>query len=416
MKPLSALVVLALLASLAKPQDLVVHTGETVTISEPLAVPAPWLFLTLHYDTIIVETGGTLRFEPMVYGAKLIVHRGILVEGLIDFSGQDGPIPRKISSPLLQNIGGAGGPGGSRGGIGNPNPGQSNPKGGDALDAYDTQVSAAGGVGGETAYGSFSPWPAAGGGGGRLAADQPVTTPPLSPANLGLVATAGMDGFPTAHGAIGGQIPPAGGVAGPSAFIDANPANDFWGRRFVPSSGAIVIGELASPIGGRGGGAGGNVVLSTTYPTVPWTHFNNIPGRGAGGGGGLAVIVTPRMNIVGEGRIRANGGNGPAIPWPGSTNETGGGGGGGSGGMIVLQITTLDLRAANLRCITALGGRGGTGFTSHHDEIGAGGNGGPGILQLHMVNGPTGILLPPNKALADMTAPTALVLLPEPSL
>lgn len=80
--------------------------------------------------------------------------------------------------------------------------------------------------------------------------------------------------------------------------------------------------------------------------------------------------------------------------------------------MLVIQVTTLDMRSANQRAITALGGRGGQGMGNLHDTTAAGGNGGPGLVQLHMVNGPGGILLPPGKLISDMTAPTPYLLQP----
>jgi hypothetical protein len=415
MRAVSLLVIAAVLGSASNAQDLVVHSGETVTLEEPTVFLPPVSLGQLTYDTIIVESGGVLRFQPTPSGVRLEARRGILVYGLIDLSGENARPIRIFNSALLQEVGGVGGPGGSRGGTGNPTPGQSSPKGGDGLNPNDGAVNSFGGAGGETSYGFFSPNWAAGGGGARLAADQPVTAAPLSPLNLGLVATSGFDGWLLGHGAISGQSPPRGGAAGPSVFLDANPLNDFWGRELDPLTGTILVGELVTPRGGRGGGAGGDCVLSTSFPSVPWTAFNNLKGAGAGGGGGLGAIVTPRLNIVGDGSIRSNGGDGAVHPIT-NTNIKGGGSGGGSGGMLLLQVTTLDLRMANPRCITALGGRGGTGAFGAHDAMSAGGNGGPGILQLHMVNGPSGILLPAGKTLFDMTSPLAHVLLPEPGL
>ena len=42
--------------------------------------------------------------------------------------------------------------------------------------------------------------------------------------------------------------------------------------------------------------------------------------------------------------------------------------------MLVIQVTTLDMRSANQRAITALGGRGGQGMGNLHDTTAAGGN------------------------------------------
>lgn len=407
---------LVLSPSLASGQDVVVHCGETLTLEgfdlAPNPVPA-----TFTYDTLIIEQGGVLRFAPTTSGVRLDVRRGVRVEGLIDLSGENAHPVRVSFSGYLQELGGRGGPGGGRGGTGNFMPGQSNPKGGDGLDPRGLILDGFGGFGGESSYGALGIIPAAGGGGGRFAADQPIDPVPSSPLNLGLVATNGMNGSSTAHSAVGPGVP-LGGLAGISVFSDANPLNDFWGRQPDPLTGAILIGELANPVGGRSGGAGGDAIHSTTFPMTPWLGTRLRKGAGGGGGGGLGVIRTPRLEILGEGKIRANGGDGAREPpnEPAYPND-GGASGGGSGGMLLLQVTTLDLRSAGLRAITALGGRGGDPNPIYPGStISRGGNGGPGIVQLHMVNGSSGILLPANHTLADMTAPTAYVLLPEPNL
>jgi hypothetical protein len=407
----------ALLSSLSSGQDVVVHCGETLTLAGIDHSPST-LLGTFTYDSLIVERGGVLRFTPTTSGVHLEVRGGMRVEGLVDLSGEDARPVRVSFSGYLQELGGLGGPGGGRGGTGNFSPGQSNPKGGDGLDPAGLVLTGFGGIGGDSCYGQLAPpLPAAGGGGGRLEADQPVDPLPLSPLNLGLVATDGIAGASTGHSALGPGSP-RGGSAGQPVFSDSNPFNDFWGRQVDPMTGAILIGELVNPAGGRGGGAGGDSIQSVTFPMMPYLQARMRKGAGGGGGGGLAVIKTPRLEILGDGRIRSDGGDGARMssvlsPY---SEDNGGGSGGGSGGMILLQVTTLDLRSADERAITALGGRGGPGVPLPVFSPSGGGNGGPGIIQLHMVNGRSGIHLPTNRTLADMTAPTAYVLLPEPNL
>jgi hypothetical protein len=402
----------ALLCSTSFGQDVVVHCGETLTLDG-----ADYTQITFTYDTLIIESGGVLRFAPTALGVRLVARRGIRIEGLVDISGENAHPVRYAINGYVQELGGMGGPGGGHGGIGNLTPGESNPKGGDGRDSRGFTVQGIGGIGGDSSYGAVSPPLAAGGGGGRLASDQPVVPGALSPLNLGLVATNGLDGSPAGLSPLGPGFP-RGGSAGPSVFLDSNPLNDFWGRKLDPTTAAIIIGELAHPIGGRGGGAGGDAIGSATFPLVPWQAGREQIGAGGGGGGGLVVIRTPRLEFFGEGRIRANGGDGARLPANANVFAAtrGGGSGGGSGGMILLQVTTLDLRSADARAITALGGRGGEGMSYPTFQQSGGGNGGPGIIQLHMVNGASGILLPTNRTLADMTAPTAYVLLPEPNL
>ena len=401
---LAYVLALSTFAPCVKAQDVVVHGGETKRIQ---------VNDVLTYDTVIVEPGGVLRLDSTIR-ATLHVARGMRIEGTLDLSGEDARPQRHSGGGALQAQGGAGGPLGGWGGTGHPTIGASCAQGGSGLDTIGAVPQTGGGGGGDTAVGlvAGSSRYAGGGGGGRLAADQPVTAPPLALANLGLVATPGFPGAQQVQSALVPGSPPRGGTSGALVFVDNNPLNDFWGSRFDPVTQTTIVGELFLPIAGRGGGGGGDSITSSSFPQTPYNPYNEIKGSGGGGGGGLGVIVTPRLEIVGAGAIRANGGMGaPSADLTGNPRP-GGAGGGGSGGMLVIQVTTLDMRSANQRAITALGGRGGQGMGNLHDTTAAGGNGGPGLVQLHMVNGPGGILLPPGKLISDMTAPTPYLLQP----
>ena len=59
---------------------------------------------------------------------------------------------------------------------------------------------------------------------------------------------------------------PDPGAGGPSPFTDGDTSNDFYGRRFDPSSGLFTEGEMTAPWAGSGGGAGG-VFWSTNSAT-----------------------------------------------------------------------------------------------------------------------------------------------------
>jgi hypothetical protein len=400
---------LALAAPVVSAQIIVVHPCETLVL-DPNASP-------IVIDQLIVEPGGTLR---VAWGSQLRIHAlsGIHIEGLADFSGEHAHEIVLRYNGTIQEVGGLGGPMAGMGGLGNPVPGTANPKGGDALNFFG-HPSHRNARGGESAYnGSNNPTPrrAGGGGGGAFAANQPVVPNPFDPANLGLIALDGFDGPAQAFGALTHQSPPRRGAAGVSIFIDNDPTNDFWGRAIDPISHNLIIGELPFPNGGRGGGAGGDSYMTSSFPPTPYLSGSMNKGAGGGGGGGLAILVTPRFEISGDGVVRCNGGNGAAGENTNGFDHIGGGSGGGSGGMLIVQAGLIDLHAANPRCLTALGGRGGPGANDVHHTTGAGGDGGPGIIQFHTTNGLADIRLPSNKTLADMTAPTAHVLLPESGL
>ena len=192
-----------------------------------------------------------------------------------------------------------------------------------------------------------------GGGGGAFGPSIPNSS------EVGARAEDGCDGAATAFGALTSVLIPAGGLAGTGAFVDADPRNDFFGRKLTPTG--LLVGKLLATPAGTGGGAGG---------------------------GGENTSFFDRI---------------------------GGGSGGGSGGQLILQARLFDFSTADPNAIRAIGGAGGVGADNSDTAlIGCGGDGGPGVVQVHTVNGTeSSILLPPGMTLGDITIPDAHVLLPE---
>jgi hypothetical protein len=76
----------------------------------------------------------------------------------------------------------------------------------------------------------------AGGGGGRFGADMLLASGCPNQTIIGLDAEDGSDGSISAGSAIAGVGQrPSGGAVGASPFVDANSANDFWGRMVLPA-------------------------------------------------------------------------------------------------------------------------------------------------------------------------------------
>lgn len=366
---------------------------------------------------LTIAAGATLRFVGDA-PVNLRVHGTLRVDGTLDASGSGFPSSIGVTTfntTNLQEPGRAGGPGGGRGGIGNVINFASSPIGGDGVGGY---FSTGGGHGGESGFDASSSVDArrpGGGGGGALGPALPLVVPnPLDPLNTGRAARHGRDGSNLASSALDPASVPAGGLAGVVPFVDADPDNDFFGRKVVVGTGRIVVGELVTPRGGSGGGAGGNAVQSAVFPNPNWTVSSDEKGAGGAGGGGL-LIVRAQLVVVGpEGRIRLDGAAGGSGENSSGINCVGGGSGGGSGGMLVLHARRIDLGAAQDACIRALGGDGGRGMNNMPDAVGAGGDGGPGLLQFHVANGANDVILPAGRTLADMTLPPAHVLLPQP--
>ncbi|TAJ17997.1 MAG: hypothetical protein EPO68_08480 [Planctomycetota bacterium] len=361
----------------------------------------------------------SLRIEP---GAVLrvvgkyefhVVAQSIEIDGTLDASGWSAQDVATLGTGNLVEQGALGAAGGGRGGSANKITSSSTPQGDAGFGVYDG-FSGLGGGGGESGFDATSSSNVdkrrgAGGGGGAFGPD-------VVGGGVGLVAAKGANGGPTATGCVTGLQPPKGGAIAPRAFVDANPDNDFFGQKpFLPGLPPIV-GELAYPRPGVGGGAGGNSCAGPTFPTPVWTPNSDEKGAGGGGGGGLLIAEAQTVRIGLTGRIVANGGSGASGENTLALNHVGAGSGGGSGGMIVIQANALDLSQAAPGVFEARGGKGGAGLTSNPTSVGSGGDGGPGLVQVHAVNGASVAYPPayasPIAALQALSVPPAHLLLP----
>lgn len=359
-------------------------------------------------DELVIEPSARLR----IVGPRrfvVLARLRILVEGTLDLDGFDSNGVVTLNTANIPEPGAAGNAGGGSGGTASALVSQQTPAGQDGFGPF--QALGGGGGGGEGSYPLVSTLArrAAGGGGGAFALAQPVALDPGDLANLGLIAEPGFDGSAQAFGAVTAATPPQGGAAGASPFVDGDPQNDFWGRRYDPLTQSVVLGELAAPRAGSGGGAGGDANRGS--PSLPFTPTAAAKGAGGGGGGGLCMLHAPLIRLGATGSIHADGGSGGGGENTSGLDRIGGGSGGGSGGMLVLQARLLDLRFAVDESLSARGGAGGVGANNAPRAEGAGGNGGPGLIQLHATRG--GLWLPPGSSAADLSVPDAWVLLPE---
>ena len=392
----------ALLLVQAPAQDWIIPSGTTVHY-DTTGTARP-----LYFGRVVIETGARLVVrgdEPLS-----IVCAELSVEGELDVSGERSLGVLTLNTTNIPEVGAPGGPGGGAGGTGSVNTPAPSPMGLPGL-AY--RGLGRGGGGGESAYalGASESRRAAGGGGGRLAADRFFDPNPLHPSNRGYVATDGLGGNPVGLGAVSQSLPAAGGAAGAAVFADSDPSNDFWGVRVTAAG--LQVGEAPRPMGGRGGGAGGDASRSATFPSALFLAGGDEKGAGGGGGGGLLLVNARVIRIGPSGVIRADGGDGGGGENTLFFDRIGGGSGAGSGGWVVLQALQFDLRLTGPDALRALGGRGGRGANEQHDVQGAGGNGGPGVIQLHTPDGTQGaLLLPAGLGLEALTAPDAVVLLP----
>lgn len=415
----------------------------------------------VEVDDFVVAAGATL-FVQGPNSFQLLATGRVVIEGRIEASGAsalDGAYYNVLGVP---RPGGVGRAGGGRGGDGNPLGDIAAPCGAAGDGAFGS--SGAGGGGGETAWSPLAPEDVrrgAGGGGGRFGPDQLATvgTGSFDQTRIGLDAEKGFDNVLATNGAIYGPGPAHGGAIGLSPFVDADPTNNYFGRRFDPSSGQLALGELIRPWAGAGGGGGGNALRLTTGPFPgpynPWNVNSGASGGGGGGGGSVHVLAFGPIVFGASGEITVRGGNGGAGANTIFLNRVGGGGGGGSGGHVVLQTSSyLDLRQRTLPiggpngptlAIDARGGQGaagrdnlggawistsgpaetapnldacppgypGSGLNSCRGAVnGAGGDGGPGLIQLHTPNGRPGsdpnvadILLPVGTTIAEFCSP-----------
>lgn len=419
----------------------------------------------IEVRNVSIAPGATVRVlgpNPLVIYAS----GSVRIEGKLDVSGLSSFGVQTLNTTNIPEFGAGGAAGGGKGGTGNPNPTSATYKGGNGFGAFG--VADAGGGGGETGWNNISAASldgrrGAGGGGGSFGPNQAQTfgsTAQFGEWDQSFIGLDGEEGFenrdPNAQGAYTGPAGPMGGRVGPRPFTDADPKNDFYGYGIDTQTGAVVIGELATPWAGAGGGGGGNACFvpnSGTFPPPVFNPFGDEKGAGGGGGGGSLEILALGDIVFGPaGLIVCRGGLGGGGENTLFLNRVGGGSGGASGGHVVLQTAgvidfTKSLGASSTAGqlaggILATGGQGGAGkndkggatsqsggqtqtppffdacpegypssgtnaCVAHID--GAGGDGSPGIVQLHTLNGfdpmNPSILLPPGLTIGDVCKP-----------
>lgn len=405
-----SLAVFVSLSSFAQAQSLVIPAGPPVEFAPGAGI--------VEFDDLTIPVGATLRLRGTA-PAHFRVRGTLRVDGTLDASG-DAAAPVNYWSNFATGPkpGYPGGPGGGSGGTSNPMLLDEAVAGGDGSEGYGSPFGGArsGGRGGESnvfLVGTDTTR-ASGGGGGAFGPDLPPIVPdPYGLLSIGRIAKDGQNGGPGGLGAVTHLLIPHGGKHGIVPFIDGNPDNDFWGRKIDPITGLVIVGELPTPRGGSGGGAGGTRIRDTYPSTVPWDPYFAIQGGIGGGGGGLLILSAQLVVVGATGRILVDGGDGDGGECVSWMDSIGGSGGGGSGGMLVLQARRIDLTSAAPACITALGGQGGGPYFLQYAH---GGDGGPGLVQFHVSNGAADVRLPVGKTLADMTVPKAHLLVPDPNL
>jgi hypothetical protein len=333
---------------------------------------------------LIVTASGSLIIQGP-NSCTILVSGSVQIDGEITCEGNNNVSVHTLNTTNQPEPGATGKAGGGRGGTGSYLTTQSTPGGGPGFGAFDTV--GGGGAGGESAFNPLFPNPDSddehrrpgGGGGGSFGPDflRPAniqagyTNPNLCP-DQSVIGYDGENGFPgwaNAVGVLTGASPPPGGARGPRPFFDNDPTNDFWGTMHT-QGGQLIRGELLHPWAGAGGGAGGDAINSSSFPTNPFDPGGDEKGSGGGGGGGsLTILALGDITLGSRGRINASGGTGGGgeNSLAGGITHIGGGSGGGSGGHIILQTATkIDLSAVTTSGsppggIYALGNQGGAG-------------------------------------------------------
>ncbi len=164
-------------------------------------------------------------------------------------------------------------------------------------------------------------------------------------------------------GGKGGDSTTRTGGAGGSAPQNAIPQK--WASRVMDGRGSFGAFN-----GGAGGGGGAVTVTS-------YTSGNFISG---GGGSGAGIVWIAAKNIVNNGRISAQGGNGANASLGVGTGGCGGGGGGGGGNVaIITQSTSIG------GTVSVTGGIGGTGAATAGQTGLNGANGAQGAYVLMVI-------------------------------
>ncbi|MBL8857922.1 MAG: hypothetical protein JNL28_05410 [Planctomycetes bacterium] len=345
------------------------------------------------------------------------------INGRIFLRGANSRGVVSFSTANLPEAGATGNAGGGRGGTGSPLTTQSTPRGEAGFGAFG--LINGGGGGGESGVNvNFNNARPGGGGGGSFATDVPrlLTATTINPAcpEQSIIGLDAEDGAPGSPQAIGAQHPgvliPEGGIKGPRPFTNLNPVDpivaaldddlgtptqaffhidDFWGSMLIGTT--IIRGELANPGAGAGGGAGGDAVISSTFPLTPFNGAIDKKGAGGGGGGGsLTILCLGTIKFGAAGRIDASGGTGGGGENTSGINRVGGGSGGGSGGHVILQA------GGDIDFTLCAPGNAAQNYSTGAGIFARGGQGGEGINGVGGTNPPsietppTQDMLPPN--------------------
>ena len=335
----------------------------------------------LSVRNIRIEQGARVRVQgpnPLNIYATGTVD----IQGELDISGFNGRDVATINTGNLPEPGGSGTGGGGSGGTASLVTDSSTPRGGMGEGPF--RELGRGGQGGESGFapkalGKDARRPG-GGGGGRFAPDTGE-----------LQARAGFDGHPMSTGAESGTMPAAGGRPNDGPFTDGRPENDYYGvAPLLDGDGNLVgrlVGELQRPWAGAGGGAGGDALPSSQFPTPGWGPASDEKGGPGGGGAGRLWIRALGPIVIGpQGVVRAVGGRGGVGENTLFLDHVGGTGGSGSGGHVILEsASSVEIQGSANTALLAEGGPVVIGpLADIPPNISYGGSGGPGIIQIHV--------------------------------
>ena len=281
------------------------------------------------FDSVRIPKGTTVRgigSRPMVW----LVNKSFVVEGELTVTGGAGARVDTLNGANFPTPGGTGVCGGGSGGRGSPSSTGEDPRGESGFGPG--QVPGGGGEGGKSDRVAACGRGSAGGGGSFATQGDPYFKTKAQ--GTCFLQQQGVGG-PGCEGGCGNASRTlAGGNPGALPFTDARNDNDFWGVGVDLSRQLRISGELLTPIGGQGGGGGGDRYRPADQG-ANWA--NGEKGGGGGGGGGILIIqCLGKIEVGDDGIIRADGGNGGGGEAAGG-NQEGAGGAGGSGGIVVLM-------------------------------------------------------------------------------
>ncbi len=388
-------------------KELILNTDFTQVVPKQ-GIPYTVSGGIFEFRNILIPEGVQVRGQgtnPLVFLATGTVE----VRGVLSVDGGNGDRVDTLASANFSTPGGIGVCQGGKGGQGSPVTVTSSKKGDDGFGPNNTP--SGGGKGGHSAYGgSTSTCYGAGGGGGSYTTKG---DPKYLASSFTQMTGKGGDGG-LYDAVLGPNSTPKGGEPGPVVWTDKDPDNNFYGRdvRTINGRDTIVIGELKAPLGGQGGGGGGDRIPASTVPN-PGFPADNKGGGGGAGGGVLIIKAIGPIIVTKTGRITANGGNGGGGEAAGSCNQGGGGAGGAGGTVILMSAQKIQIEAKDsasiqngLFPVSADGGvgttgtyGGGGGFSSKYPRrnIGRpnrGGFGGMGLVELFAPDPVNNIVIP----------------------